>query len=147
MNAKATIISDLAATRGYVIYDGACPLCVRGVGLIGGIFARHGFVWIPIQSPTACKRLGLTHPELLDEMKLLLQNGAIIGGAEAWGTMCRAVLWLWPLGVLLTVPGFKGLANAGYRWLARNRYRCSCRLGLMRKIPRSNRHAAFLELP
>jgi predicted DCC family thiol-disulfide oxidoreductase YuxK len=67
---------------------------------------------------------------------------------DAWIGLMRHVWWLKPLAVVLDLPGIKLLAEALYRWIARNRY---CIGGQCRITPREprkkHRHTAFLELP
>lgn len=138
---------DATGRAGWVFYDADCPLCVAGVRRIGGLFVRRGFVWEPLQAQDAAARLGLSHSELLGEMKLLLAGDRVVGGADAWAELFRSVWWLWPLGWLMRLPGLRGLSHTAYRWLARNRYCLSgaCRL---RSTPvRHHRTTAFFELP
>lgn len=138
---------DAIGRAGWVFYDADCPLCVVGVRCIGGLFARRGFVWEPLQAQDAAARLGLSHSELLGEMKLLLAGGRVVGGADAWAELFRSVWWLRPLGWLMRLPGLHVLSHVAYRWLARNRY---CFGGICRVcIPptRHHRTTTFFELP
>ena len=132
--------------RGEVFYDAGCGLCLRGVTRWGGLFERRGFYWLPLQTPGVAARLGASDGELRAEMKLQLASGRVLGGVDAWRVLFRAVWWLWPLGILMALPGVRTFSAAFYRWLARNRYCLSGACGLSH--PKStHRHAAFLELP
>jgi len=109
-------------SRGEVFYDGDCAMCSRGAARWGGLFARHGFRGLPLQTPGTAARTGASDAELRAEMKLLLADGRVVGGAHAWAVLFRSVWWLWPLGVLIGLPGLRVLSAAAYRWIARNRY-------------------------
>jgi len=146
VNAEITD-KDANGPAGWVFYDADCPLCVAGVRRIGGLFVRHGFVWEPLQGPDATARLGLSHSELLGEMKLLLAGGRVAGGADAWAELFRWVWWLRPLGWLMRLPGLHGLSHAAYRWLMRNRYCIGRMCRLRTPQPKSHRTTAFFELP
>ncbi|MEY4387020.1 MAG: hypothetical protein RLY20_2303 [Verrucomicrobiota bacterium] len=119
-----------AGVRGWVFYDADCRFCVAGMKRWGGVFTRHGFVWLPLQTPGTATRLGVTEAQLLEEMWLLLADGRRVKGADAWAAMMRSVWWLWPLGAVISLPGINVVAHVIYRWVARNR-RClggSCKL-------------------
>lgn len=111
-----------ANVRGWVFYDAECRLCVRGVRRWGGLFARRGFVWVPLQTPGAAAQLGIPEGRLWEEMWLRMADGRVVSGVASWSEMLRAVWWLWPLGVLLGLPGIRYFARFVYRWIARNRY-------------------------
>jgi len=55
-------------------------------------------------------------------MWLRLADGRTFGGVNAWGALLRHVWWLWPLGVLLVLPGVNAAARILYRWIAKNRH-------------------------
>ena len=144
-----TEITDNKTTkpRGWVFYDAECPACTAGVAQMGGLFARRGFVWVPLQTPGTATRLGGSDAAMREEMKLLLADGRVTGGADAWAILLRSVWWLWPLGALLALPGLRQLARRGYRWVARNRY-CfggTCRLHGRSRHP--HRTTVFFEIP
>jgi predicted DCC family thiol-disulfide oxidoreductase YuxK len=138
---------DATARAGWVFYDADCPLCVAGVRRIGGLFARRGFVWEPLQDPDAAARLGILPTEMLGEMKLLLAGGRVAGGADAWAELFRSVWWLRPLGWLMRLPVLHELSHAAYRWLMRNRYCIGRMCHLRTPPPKSHRTTAFFELP
>ena len=130
-----------AEVRGWVFYDAECRFCVAGMKRWGGLFARRGFIWLPLQTPGTATRLGVTEGQLLEEMWLLLADGRRTKGAEAWAVMMRSVWWLWPLGVVISLPGINVIARAIYRWVARNR-RClggSCKLHAHEPVSPANK--------
>lgn len=136
-----------AKMRGRVFYDAGCRFCVAGRRRWGGLFERRGFVWLPLQTPGTAARLGITEDQLRAEMWLQCADGRAFSGVGAWSELLRQVWWLWPLGMLIALPGFNALARVLYRWIARNRH-ClggSCQIHSHDSAP--HRHAAFLELP
>jgi len=133
--------------RGWVFYDGECPFCVRGATRWGALFARQGFLWLPLQTPGTAARLGMDEATLREEMKLLQADGGLFGGVEAWALLFRSVWWLWPLGALLGLPGARGFGNVVYRWVARHRYCWSGSCPVPDRRPTPPRRRAFFELP
>lgn len=108
--------------RGWIFYDAECPICIRGMKRFSGLFARRGFIWVPLQTPGTAARLGVSETALREEMKVLLPNGNVLGGIEAWTVLMRSVWWLVPFAALLRVPGIHWMAARFYQWFARNRY-------------------------
>lgn len=134
----------------WVFYDHQCPVCRATIGRWRRVFEARRIEFAALQAPWVRERLGLDPGELPDEMKLLTTDGRILGGSVAIAWMCRRVLWLWPLGVLMGVPGLDVVTRWVYRWVARNRYCLGdvCELPPMRMDRR--RHLAattFLEAP
>ena len=146
------IASEALSPRGWVFYDGECQFCVRGAKRWGGLFARRGFLWLPLQTSGTPVRLGMDEAALRKEMKLLRADGHIVGGVDAWVVLLRSVWWLWPFGVLLGLPGARWFGSFGYRWVARNRY-ClsgSCERPRRQRVDQNHahlRHSAFFEIP
>jgi len=83
--------------RGWVLYDGDCPLCLATVARFTPLLLRHRFQIAPLQTPWVQERLGLLPSTPLDEMKLLIDDGQIYGGADALLQMARGIWWAWPL--------------------------------------------------
>jgi predicted DCC family thiol-disulfide oxidoreductase YuxK len=138
--------TETKGRNGWIFYDAECPICLRGLRVWGQVFGRRGFEWLPLQTPGAAGRLGLREAELLREMKVQLPDRRVLGGIDSWIHLFRSVWWLWPVGMLLSIPGFHRLGQACYRWIARYRY-CmggKCRL---RASPSHRRTIPFLDLP
>jgi predicted DCC family thiol-disulfide oxidoreductase YuxK len=132
---KAETTEENVRFRGEVFYDAECPICMNGFMRFSPLFSRHGFRWLPMQTPGLAGRLKTTDAALRSEMKLLHPDGELLGGIDTWSYLLRSVWWLWPLGILLQLPGVHALADASYRWLARNRYcfRGKCRIEAQEK--------------
>lgn len=105
-----------------IYYDDDCHICRDLLRRFGRTLARRRFRFVPLQSPDAARVLGVPEQHLLDEMRVRLDNGAVLGGASAVLAIARRIWWAWPLWALSHVPGAMPLLNAGYRWLARNRH-------------------------
>lgn len=106
---------------GWIGYDAECPFC-RGVrSRTGPALARRGFVFVPLQDPQFAARLGVDprHPHV--EMKLVLADGAVLGGAGAWLRLAAAFPWLAPLAWAGGLPGIRPLSDALYRAVAARR--------------------------
>lgn len=147
MITENTITSDATKIRGWIFYDADCGLCCESVRRTRALFARRGFVWEPLQTTKAAALLGAHAAGPLTEMKLLLADGRVLGGAEAWAEMFLSVWWLWPLGWLMRLPGLKLLSREVYRWLARNRHRLGAACGVCRGKACHRRAIPFIELP
>ena len=107
---------------GWIYFDAECRFCVAHRRRWGRVFERRGFVWLPLQTPGAAERLGVTDAQLRAEMWLQFADGRTFSGVNAWSAQMRRVWWLWPLGVVLALPGFNAAARALYRWVAKNRH-------------------------
>lgn len=135
-------------SAGSVFYDGDCSICLNFVRRFERILTRHGFKLVPLQTPGVRERLGLSEQELLSEMQLLLPDGKIFGGADAFVEISRRIWWAWPLYLLAQIPGMKFLLRRGYAWIARNRH---CLGGVCEiknaKGNRPSHRMTFFEMP
>lgn len=135
--------------RGWVFYDGICPVCVSIISRMGNLFRRRGFEFVPLQEPWVAATLAISPEELRREMKMRRHDGRILGGANAWRELGRSVWWLRPLVMAAGWPGFRWLADAAYRWVAANRY-CLAGVCPAPRSPATAHHhgpANVLELP
>lgn len=125
MNSENAKINDGNAdvVRGWIYYDAGCVACVRGRYRTGRLFESRGFRWLPLQTPGTAERLGVPEVAFETRMHLLTSDGRVRHNADAFGYLCRSVWWLWPVGALLLVPGFREMGRLAYDWFARNRYR------------------------
>jgi predicted DCC family thiol-disulfide oxidoreductase YuxK len=145
-----TEITDNKGGRpnGWIFFDAECRFCVASRRRWGRIFERRGFVWLPLQTPGTAERLRVTPELLMAEMWVLPAGAPPLNGVDAWIRLMRQVWWLRPVAVVLDLPGVKWMAQAIYRWIARNRYCIAGRCRISPRRPRDqHRHAAFFELP
>jgi predicted DCC family thiol-disulfide oxidoreductase YuxK len=106
---------------GEIFYDGECPFCVSCVRRFERVLRRHRFSLLPLQSPGAASWLVVAPENLLDEMRLRLRDGQVLGGADALMEIARRIWWAWPLWAVSRLPGAMQLFRAAYRLFARNR--------------------------
>ncbi|MBI1849726.1 MAG: DUF393 domain-containing protein [Planctomycetes bacterium] len=108
--------------RGWVLYDGECPLCCALADRFRAVLEPRGFRLSPLQAPWAMARLGLRAGAPLDEMRVLTAQGEVLGGAPAVLHLSRFVWWARPLRGIARIPGGRRLLDAAYAWAARHRF-------------------------
>lgn len=106
---------------GWILYDGECELCRRSVEFWRGVFERRGFGFAPLQTEWVRQQLQMNDAALLREMRVLLPDGRVFGGADAILRLARQVWWTRPLAAASWIPGVKRLLRAGYRKIAARR--------------------------
>lgn len=117
-------------TRGWILYDGSCGVCSHWVPFWGSTLARIGLDFAPLQSEWVAEKLAIPEEELLTDLRLLLEGGALISGADVYRYVMRRVWWGWPFYLLVALPGFRQLFDWAYRTFASQRFEVSkiCRL-------------------
>ena len=90
--------------RGWVLYDGSCPICSGGAERFHRILHARGFGLAPLQTPWVQQPLGLKPGSPLEEMKVLTTDGQVFGGADALIYLAGQVWWAWPLWILCRLP-------------------------------------------
>ena len=110
------------------LHDGACPLCAREVAMLRRLDRGRGrLAFDDIAAPGFdASRYHSTQSDLMARIHGVLPDGTLIEGVEVFRRAYSAVGlgWLvaptrWPL--------LRPLADAGYRWFARNRLRLAGR--------------------
>ena len=152
MNTETT---ECKRIDGWVLYDGDCALCIDLAERFEGVLARRGFELLPLQTPWVGDQLGLNDAKLLAEMRLLLPDGKVFGGADAVVEVSRRFWWAWPFYVISRMPVMKPLLRAAYRWIARRRgcngSRCEiiggCKVEVQRNTSRAIGFLPLLILP
>ena len=103
---------------GWVLYDADCAFCTRLAGRLEKTLAKRG-LWIsPLGDPRTRPLVGLGPDDPLDEFKVLLRDGRVIGGADAMIWIAARVAWARPLSWLLRLGPFRRLADRTYKAFA-----------------------------
>lgn len=105
-----------------LIYDGECRFCQAQVVRMQR-WAGAQILPIPLQRSGLLEALGIPHEEAMAAMQLVTRDGRIHAGVEAVVQGLRHRPILGRLLLLYYVPGCRHLADLGYRWVARYRYR------------------------
>jgi len=115
-----------------VLYDGACPLCRREVGLYRGLLAIEPLCFEDVSDTAAVLPVGATRHQLLARFHVRQADGSLLGGAQAF-------LAMWAV-----LPGWRWLARIGrvpgVAWVMEQAYR-----GFLRLRPTLQRWAARLD--
>ena len=128
-----------------VLFDGVCNLCSAAVQFILDRDRRGRFRFAALQSEVGAallQRFGVAVPEGDPDTVLLLEGGAVYSHSSAALRIARRLDGAWPaLYALMLLP--RPLRDAGYRWIARNRYRWFGRTEQCR-LPTPELRARFL---
>ncbi len=108
-----------------VLYDGACPLCQREIGVYRGLQPLAPVSFADISNPgqplPTALPAGTTRQQLMARFHVLDSKGQLVSGARAflllWANMPG---WRW-LAYLGRVPGVAGLMELAYRAFLRLR--------------------------
>jgi predicted DCC family thiol-disulfide oxidoreductase YuxK len=126
--------ADASAPALTVLYDGACPLCRRGIGLYRGLQPDKPLCFADVSDPEQPLPRGTTREQLLARFHVRDADGRLLSGAQAF-------LALWA-----TLPGWRWLARAGRvpgaAWAMERGYRLFLRLR-----PALQRWASRLDRP
>ena len=120
-----------------VMYDGACPLCRREIGVYRGLQPLHAgspVCFADVNDTTLPLPPGTTREQLLARFHVRGRDGELLSGAQAFLALWAALPgWRW-LALAGRLPGAAWLMERGYRLFLRGR-------------PRMQRWAFRLERP
>jgi predicted DCC family thiol-disulfide oxidoreductase YuxK len=110
-----------------VVYDGACKVCTRIVGVLRKWDRDGKLEIVPSQAPGVRARFPwIPDRAYAESVQLISAAGGTWQGARA----VEQILDVLPKGKLVTwifsIPFVRPLAERFYRWFARNRYRLGC---------------------
>lgn len=107
------------ARKPTVIYDDGCAFCTRWVARLRRLPRGDRLQWVGRASPVA---QALTQPGAMPESLILIDDDGLHTGFEAvLRTLRHAGGPEWLLAIAGLIP--RGLREAGYRGVARNRHR------------------------
>lgn len=117
-----------------VLYDGACPLCRREIGVYQGQASAQSVCFADVSDEALPLPPGTTREQLMARFHVRLADGALVSGAAAFLALWAALPgWRW-LAYLGRLPGAGWLMERSYRLFLRGR-------------PRLQRWAARLDAP
>lgn len=104
-----------------VLYDGACPLCRREIGVYRGLEAKSAVCFADVNLDTVTLPPGTTREQLLARFHVQRPDGQLLSGAQAFLALW-AVLpgWRW-LAILGRLPGAAWIMERCYRGFLRCR--------------------------
>jgi predicted DCC family thiol-disulfide oxidoreductase YuxK len=112
-----------------VLYDGTCGFCTRQARFARRLAGPHRTQLLSTAEPGVRERYGVSTSAADRQMHVIDAAGRRYGGAAAVARLVRAVPFAGAIGWLYYLPGLRQLADATYRWVSRNRYAISRRLG------------------
>jgi predicted DCC family thiol-disulfide oxidoreductase YuxK len=113
-----------------VLYDDECPMCSFYIRVLSRLDWLGRLTLLPMSSPAASSIAKGITPEALEEaMHTVSPDGRVRRAAAAVRHIAIRVPLLFPLALLLWIPGVMPVAERVYRWVARNRYGLSRWIG------------------
>jgi len=108
--------------RDTVLYDGHCRFCRSQIALLLRCDPTGRLAFTSLHDPSVVVDFPEIPPESLEQqMYVVDRHGRARGGAAAVRYLSRRLVLLWPLAVLLHVPGSMPLWNWLYAFVARRR--------------------------
>jgi predicted DCC family thiol-disulfide oxidoreductase YuxK len=115
--------SSLARRADVLLYDDGCAMCAFQTRLLKKLDWGHVVDLMPMSRPEAATLApNLTSRDLHDAMHCITPCGQVYRGAAAIRHFGMRMPLLWPLALLLWLPGTMWLAERAYAAISRNRY-------------------------
>ncbi len=104
-----------------VLYDGACPLCRREIGLYRDLKSLAPVGWRDVSAPDAVLPEGGDRAQYLARFHVQRADGSLLSGAAAFVALWSVLPgWRW-LGRFGRLPGMTPLLEVAYRFFLRFR--------------------------
>jgi 3-demethoxyubiquinol 3-hydroxylase len=104
-----------------VLYDGACPLCRREIGVYRGLRPNTPVCFADVSDASLALPSGTTREQLLARFHVRGSDGQLLSGAQAFLALWAALPgWRW-LALVGRVPGAAWLMERVYRLFLRVR--------------------------
>ncbi len=98
-------------------FDGACPLCVREIGLLRRLERGKHIDYLDISPPDAAEYCPIPREVLLARFTAKLEDGQLVDGAqaftEAWSKI-PWLIWLRPIGRFAPTRSVLNFIYAGF---------------------------------
>ena len=106
-----------------VLYDDECPLCTFQMRLLTWLDWFNVVEMVPLSSPRAAAAAPqLSREQLLEAIHCVAANGRIHRGARCIRFLGLRLPLLFPVALILWIPGVIQVAEIIYRWVSRNRH-------------------------
>jgi len=125
-----------------VFFDGVCGLCNRFVNFLIKRNRRGQFKFATLQGKRA-QAQGIVWGETGEASVVYVKNARVYRNAEAAIRILTDIGGIWRLAIVLRIIP-RTIANAVYRWVARNRYRWFGKRAVCR-IPEPHERNYFLD--
>jgi predicted DCC family thiol-disulfide oxidoreductase YuxK len=107
-----------------VLYDGDCRFCTRSAHGLQMRFGRERIALENFQTPGVLEaHPGVTRAAAMRKMHVVLPDGRVFSGAEAFARIAAGVRFVGWLAYVYYVPGLRQLADLAYAFVAKHRYR------------------------
>lgn len=114
-----------AGVHGTIFFDASCGMCSIAARRMQWLIGGRGFAFLPLQTPGVAEELHLGPNDADWEIKLMMPNHEVLGGADALLAIARQIWWAYPIWLISLIPGVMPLMRFFYRMVARNRRRIS----------------------
>jgi predicted DCC family thiol-disulfide oxidoreductase YuxK len=108
--------------RDTVLYDGQCRFCRSQIAVLRMLDLTGRLVFTSLHDPSVVRDFPeIPLEELHRQMYVVDPRGSARGGADAVRYLSRRLVLLWPLALLLHIPGTLPLWQSLYAFIARHR--------------------------
>ncbi len=107
-----------------VLFDGACPFCTRSALAVQRVFGGQRVILRDFQREGALEPYPfLRRDALMKKMHVVMPDGSVFAGAEAFARIVTQLSVIGWLGWLYYLPGVRQAADGVYGLVAKYRYR------------------------
>ena len=117
MNKSPTKCSPGAAKKVglTVFYDGSCPICAREIAFYKDQNSVGPITWEDASLVASALPNDLSRNEALRRFHVQLPDGKLVSGAAAFATLWQALPRFKMLGIIVSMPVLRTIAECGYR--------------------------------
>jgi predicted DCC family thiol-disulfide oxidoreductase YuxK len=116
------ITTSTRPTHDTVLFDGQCRFCRGQVALLRRLDLGRRLEFLSLHDPRVADDFPEIPPEQLQQQMFVVdRQGQARGGAVAVRYLSRRLPLLWPLALLLHIPGSLPLWQAAYAFVAKRR--------------------------
>jgi predicted DCC family thiol-disulfide oxidoreductase YuxK len=107
----------------FFYYDSECPLCVRTKITIShfDFFNKIAFKTVQFDAPLNNSLTGIEKDTLLNDIHSVNLNGKVFSGIDTYIQVFKRIFYLFPLSLILQLPGIYHIAKKVYTYIATNR--------------------------